>query len=458
MNDLAQAKIGFVGVFAGHRRRLAERAVVCTATRGYGARAMSITASEHDPRSMGQRELVVLVALLMSLNAFSIDGMLPSLGAIATELNAAEGNQRQLVVSVFLLANGLGCLLPGVLADRFGRRPLLLLAVSANFVFTLLVSEVHSFTLLLVLRALQGLFGAGLAVVPMAIIRDRYEGDQMARLMSLVSAVFIMVPVIAPSAGQAILLVAGWRWIFRAISLLALVAGAWVWFRLPETLHPEDRQDIELPTIARNMAHGLFSRVAIGYVFGTALLLGAVFGYVACAQQLIGEHFRAGTWFPVVFGGTASVMAVSNIVNSRIVERFGARRVSHAGVLVFIAVSALQVWAAYYRSGQLAWFLPLMAMNLGLLGFLGANFGSIAMQPFAHIAGAASSGQTFVRMFGASLVGLVIGQAYDGTARPFAWALLIGSVSALVLVSFSERGKLFRRLNPPSKPPITPSR
>jgi DHA1 family bicyclomycin/chloramphenicol resistance-like MFS transporter len=155
-----------------------------------------------------------------------------------------------------------------------------------------------------------------------------------------------------------------------------------------------------------------------------------------------------------VFGGTAAMMAVSNIVNSRIVERFGARRVSHAGVLMFIVVSALQVWAAYYRDGDLWWFLPLMAMNLGLLGFLGANFGSIAMQPFAHIAGAASSIQTFFRMFGAALVGLVIGQAYDGTARPFALALLIGSVSALLLVSYSEKGKLFRRLNAPGGPGV----
>lgn len=415
---------------------------------------MSIAASEHDPRSMGQRELVVLVALLMSLNAFSIDGMLPSLGAIATELGAAAGNQRQLVVSVFLLANGIGCLLPGVLADRFGRRPLLMIAVAANFVFTLLVSVVHSFALLLVLRGLQGLFGAGLAVVPMAIIRDRYEGDRMARLMSLVSAVFIMVPVIAPSLGQAILLVAGWRWIFRAISLLALLGGAWMWLRLPETLHPEDKQSIEVPAIVRNMGLALFNRAAFGYTLGTALLLGGVFGYVNSAQQLIGEHFHAGRAFPLVFGGTASVMAISNIVNSRIVERFGARRVSHAGVLMFIAVSVAQVWAAWYRDAALLWFLPLMAMNLALLGFLGANFGSIAMQPFAHIAGAASSVQTFFRMFGASLVGLAIGQAYDGTAKPFALALLIGSVSALALVAFSERGKLFRRLHPPGAPRV----
>jgi DHA1 family bicyclomycin/chloramphenicol resistance-like MFS transporter len=303
--------------------------------------------------------------------------------------------------------------------------------------------------LLLVLRGLQGLLGAGLAVVPMAIIRDQYEGDKMARLMSLVSAVFIMVPVIAPSLGQAVLLFAGWRWIFIGLSILSVMAAAWVWFRLPETLHPEDQQSMQLPTIVRNMGTALFNRAAVGYVLGTALLLGGVFGYINSAQQLIGEHFRAGDYFPLVFGGTAAMMAVSNIVNSRIVEKFGARRVSHTGVLVFIAVSALQVWAAYYRDGDIWWFLPLMAMNLGLLGFLGANFGSIAMQPFANIAGAASSIQTFFRMFGAALVGLVIGQAYDGTARPFALALLIGSISALLLVLYSEKGKLFRRLNPP---------
>jgi DHA1 family bicyclomycin/chloramphenicol resistance-like MFS transporter len=419
---------------------------------------MAIEASEHDHRTMGERELVVLVALVMSLNALGIDGMLPALDDIARELHAEAGNQRQLVVAVFLLANGVGCLIPGSFADRFGRRPLLLLALATCFVFSLLVSQVHDFTVLLVLRGFQGLLGAGLAVVPMAIIRDQYEGDKMARLMSLVSAVFIMVPVIAPSLGQAVLLFAGWRWIFIALALLSAMAAAWVWFRLPETLHPQDKQSIELPTIARNMGTALFNRAAFGYVFGTALLLGGVFGYVNSAQQLIGEHFRAGQYFPIVFGGTAAMMAVSNIVNSRIVERFGARRVSHAGVLMFIAVSMAQVWAAYYRDGQLAWFLPLMAMNLGLLGFLGANFGSIAMQPFAHIAGAASSIQTFFRMFGAALVGLVIGQAYDGTARPFALALLIGSVSALLLVSFSERGKLFQRLNAPNKPPIVSSR
>jgi DHA1 family bicyclomycin/chloramphenicol resistance-like MFS transporter len=401
-------------------------------------------------KTIGRRELVVMVALLMSLNALAIDGMLPALDEMAAEMGVAAGNQRQLVVAVYLLANGLGCLVPGAFADRFGRRPLLLFSLGAYTLFSLLIALVDNFTVLLALRGIQGVLTAGLMVVPNAIIRDQYEGDRMARLMSLVSAVFITVPVIAPSLGQAVLLFAGWRWIFVLLAMMGVLAGVWVWMRLPETLHPEFRQKIELPVIARNMRIALINRSSIGYVLGTMLLIGSVFGYVNSAQQLIGEHFAVGDMFPIVFGGTAAAMMISNIVNSRIVERFGARRVSHTGVLVFIVVSLIQVWASHYRPDSLAWFLPLMATNLMLLGFLGANFGSIAMQPFATIAGAASSIQTFFRMFGAAIVGLVIGQSYDGTARPFAHALLICSVSALLLVLYSERGKLFRRLNKPA--------
>ncbi|HLV07906.1 MAG TPA: multidrug effflux MFS transporter [Croceibacterium sp.] len=417
---------------------------------------MSTMTASPDSRTLGQRELVIMLALLMSLQALAIDGMLPALDEMARELGAGEGNRRQLVVAAYLLAGGIGTLIPGSLADRFGRRPVLLSSIAAYSLLSLVIAFVHDFTVLLVLRGIQGLLAAGLFVVPSAIVRDRFEGDRMARLFSLISAVFITVPVFAPSLGQAIMLFAGWRWIFIVLAGLGVLAAVWTWARLPESLHPEYRQDIHVPTILHNMRVTLFHRASVGYVLGTSLLIGSVFGYVNSAQQLIGEHFRAGDWFPIVFGGTAAMMVVSNLVNSRIVERFGARRVSHTGVLMFIVVSAVQVWAAYNRDADLMWFLPLMSLNLMLLGFLGANFGSIAMQPFSHIAGAAASVQGFFRMFGAAVVGLVIGQAYDGTARPFALALLIGSILALGLVLFSEKGKLFRRLNKPGEGPGVP--
>lgn len=402
--------------------------------------------------AMGMRELIVLLALLMSLNGLAIDAVLPGMDEMARELGVLDGNRRQLVIAVYSIAMGIGCLVPGAYADRYGRRPILLLALGCYVGFALIVSVLHDFDMVLLARGVGGVLAAGLMVAPMAIVRDLYEGDRMARLMSVIAAVFITVPVIAPSLGQAVLLVAGWRWIFVTQAAIGTLAAVWVWYRLPETLTDANRQQINIPVIARNMHAALVNRQSIGYVLGTLLVMAGVFGYVNIAQQLYTEHFGVDDHlFPMLFGATAAMMAVANITNSRIVMKFGARRVSHTGVLVFITVSALQVWASYYHPGDIRWFVPLMACNLGLLGFLGANFGSIAMQPFAHIAGAASSVQAFFRMFGAAMVGLVIGQSYDGTARPFAWALLISSTMALCFVLYSERGVLFRRLN--VKPP-----
>ena len=325
-------------------------------------------------------------------------------------------------------------------------------SLAGYVIFGVACALVKSFDQLIVMRVLQGLMASGLMVLPGAIIRDQFEGDAMARVFSLISAVFITVPVIAPSIGQAVMEVAGWRWLFVGLGIMGTVMAIWAGLRLPETLHPEFRQEIRPRVLARNMWIAATSRAAIGYVLGTALVIGTVFGYVNSAQQLVGEHFGAGQAFPYVFGGTAAMMAVASVTNSRIVERFGARRVSHAGLLMFIVVSAAQVWVSHSsHSADLYWFLPLMAMNLALLGFLGANFGSIAMQPFAEIAGAASSIQAFLRMVIASLIGIAIGQAYDGTARPLAYALLIAAVLALALVLYSERGRLFRRLH--AKPP-----
>ncbi len=194
------------------------------------------------------------------------------------------------------------------------------------------------------------------------------------------------------------LLVASWRWIFGGMAVMGLVVGAWMFWRLPETLNPEYRQPIALGTIASNMWVTAKDRTAIGYAMGGAMLTGAMFGYINSSQQLIAEHFGAGENFPLIFALMAGGMAVANFSNARIVERFGARRVSHTALLAFIAVSALQVWQAFKGDETLWEFVPLMTANICLMGFIGANFGSIALQPFARMAGAASSFQSFLRM------------------------------------------------------------
>ncbi len=403
-------------------------------------------------RTMGGRETIAMMALVMALQALAVDAMLPALGFIAGDLGVTDPNRRQLVIGAFMLASGFASLFPGSLADRYGRRPVLLSCIGLYIVFSIGCALVTSFDALLVMRVLQAIGCGGLAVLPGAIIRDRFSGDQMAKQMSIISVVFLVVPMLAPSIGQIVLLFAGWRWIFVFLAAMAVIMGTWVFIRLPETLNPEYRQPIRPMAIAVNMAGAATNRSAIGYVLGGAMTFGGLIGYVNCSQQLVAEHFGAGETFPLLFGLSALMMAMANFSNSRIVERFGARRVSHTAVLAFIAVSAVQVWFAS-GTGQTLWqFMPLMIMNMVLIGFIGANFGSIALQPFASTAGSASSMHAFLRMVIGSVIGIAVGQAYNDTALPLAIALLVSGLLSLSLVLFSEKGKLFRRIHPPGTP------
>lgn len=397
-------------------------------------------------------EFVALMAMIQALQALAVDSMLPALGAIATDLGEHDANRRQLVVGAYLIASGAGCLVPGPLADRFGRRPALFACLGSYVALSLACSLAGNFTQLLVARALLGFCCAGLTVLPATVIRDTHDGDRMARLQSMVSMVFMIVPMAAPSMGQAVLAFANWRWIFGVMALLSAAVALWTALRLPETLRPEFRRPVQPVAIAQTMGRVMSTRAAVGYVFGMALIQSAVFGYLNSSQQLVAEHFGAGSRFPLLFAGMALTMACASFTNSRIVERFGARRVSHTALLIYIVTSAAQLWLAT-RPGETLWqFVPLMTVNMCLLGFLGANFSSIALQPFAKAAGAAASVQSFIRMVFASLLGSVIGQAFDGTARPLASALLGAGLGCLALVLFSEKGRLFRRLHPPGAP------
>jgi DHA1 family bicyclomycin/chloramphenicol resistance-like MFS transporter len=386
-----------------------------------------------------------MMAFTQALQAAAIDSMLPALGRISADFGVADSNARQYVVTLFLLFSGIGSLLPGVLADRFGRRPVLLGYLAGYIACSAVAAMAPSFATLLAARAAMGLASAGMMVLPQTIVRDRFSGDRMARIQSTITMVFMIVPMAAPSAGQAVLLIAGWRWIFGITGIVALAVTAWIWRALPETLDPAHRQSLAPGMVLRTMIAILTTRSTFGYVVGVALTVGSLFGFVASAQQLLGEHFGAGTRFPLLFAAIALAMSATNFVNSRIVERFGVRKVSHVAMLAWIAVAAIHLWLAA-RGGETIWqFVPLTALSMCLSGFTTANFSAIALQPFARNAGAAASAQVFVRSVGGAAISTLIGQSYDGTARPLETGMLVCGVVTLGLVIVSERGRLFGR-------------
>ena len=415
------------------------------------------TAGQAPAFGLHDREFVALMAAVMALNALAIDSMLPAFPAIANSFKLVDPNRVQFLISSYLLFNALGSLIAGPLSDRFGRRPILLMGIVMCAICGLASAIAPSFATLLGVRAMHGLFASTLGVLATTIVRDRYSGDRMASVMSLVFIVFMIVPVIAPTLGQAVLAVAGWREIFHVLALGAGIVAVWTFIRLPETQHPGDRQSISGRRIARNWVSVATNKQGMGYILATGLISGGMFGFLMSAQQIFATTFNAASLFPYAFACVAGTMAIANFSNSRIVERFGARRVSHAALLAFILMGVVQLAASHFASTPLPVFLVLVALTMGMVGFTGSNFGSIAMEPFGHFAGAASSFQSFLRLAIASLVGAWTGQHFDGTTTPLAQGFLVTGILALGLVLWAEKGKLFTRprhaaLRPPNLP------
>lgn len=403
-------------------------------------------------RMPGDREMVFMMAMVMALNALAIDSMLPALPAIGEGLGVAVANDRQYVISTYLFGIGAGSLVYGPLSDRFGRKGVLVPALFAYVAFSIGCGLATSFPMLLALRFGHGLISAALGVIVVAVIRDLFSGDAMAKRLSMIFLVFMIVPAIAPTMGAGITLFASWRAIFIVLAVMGVVMILWL-RRLPETLHPEDVRPLDLRTMMAGWATVTRHRRAAGYMIASGMMQGALYGYLNSSEQIIADIFHARSWFPLVFACVALGIATANFSNAAIVERFGARRVSQAATFAFMLTSIVQIAVALSGAETLWMFTVLMMVNVGLIGFIGSNFGSIAMEDFGHMAGVASSYQSFAKTLLAATVGALIGQQYDGTTLPLAYAFLISGGVGLTLVLWAERGKLFTR---PGTAPKTP--
>lgn len=392
----------------------------------------------------GFPEFVCMIALMMALNALAIDSMLPALPDIGNALGVTRENDRQWVITAYLLGFGGAQILYGPLADRFGRKPVLLIGVGVYVLFGVLAAFAPTFDTLILARVGQGLGSAATRVLAVSIVRDRYEGRTMARVMSLSFLVFLGVPIIAPSLGQLILMVGEWREIFGVLALSGAALLIWTGLRLPETLQPEDRLPISVSRLADAYRQVLTSRIGMGYTLAMTAITGALFGFINSSQQIFFDIFKAPTLFPMIFAAIAGGIAVASILNARLVVKLGSRLISHSALIGFTACGVIHSLVALSGHETIWTFAVIQALTMFCFGFIAGNFGAMAMEPMGHIAGTAASVQGFIStILGASL-GFGIGQQFDGSTVPMSLGFTLMGLLALSAVLFAERGRLFK--------------
>ena len=391
-----------------------------------------------------QWELVILVAALMSLNALAIDIMLPALSNISEFYDLQRDNDQQLVIFAYIAGFGAPQLIFGPISDRYGRKGLLSICLVGYAIAGLACIMTNSFMTLLLARFIQGIFASGVRVIAVSIVRDLLAGRAMARIMSLVMTVFMVVPILAPTIGAGVMLFAPWQWTFGLLSVAAILNLIWIQLRLPETLPEKDRQPLNPQQTGRAYWQVLRTRITFGYMCASGVIFGALIAFVAASEQIFTDVFEQHDTFALWFAGVAAALAAANFLNSRIVEKFGMRRISHTVLVLFIALALTNVITLYTVGEKLWLFYPLFCLTFGCFGMLGANFTALAMEPQGKIAGTASAAYGFASTTVSSFIGYLVAGQFNGTIAPFMWGFVALGVSSLTIIFITERFKLFQ--------------
>tara|TARA_A100001037_G_C15106091_1_gene616528 strand:+ start:496 stop:1722 length:1227 start_codon:yes stop_codon:yes gene_type:complete len=392
---------------------------------------------------IGFGEFVALMAMVSSLAALSTDAMLPALSVIAEDLGIQRRNDAQLVISILFLGMATGQVIFGPLSDSSGRKP----AVYAGYVFfvagCLLSLFSDNLTTMLVGRFLQGFGIAGPRSVSMALIRDLYEGREMARIMSFIMTVFILVPIVAPALGQGILLVAEWRAIFGSFLVLAVTSVVWFGVRQPETLPRARRQSYSFVRVYSAGREVLATRSSLGFTVAAGLASGGFIGYLNSSQQIFQDAYQVGDRFALYFAILASSLGMASFANGKMVVRYGMRSLSTWALRTLAVLSAVFLAVAFLQGGLPAFwsFIVYMMLAFFCVGVLFGNLNSLAMEPLGHIAGVGAAVVASLSLATSAILGAWIGQSYNGTILPLVGGFGGLSLLALAAVSWASGGE-----------------
>ena len=383
-------------------------------------------------------EFIALIAMLFATIAFSIDAMLPALPDIAAELSPEAVNRAQLIVTSFVLGMGIGTLFAGPLSDSFGRRTVIVGGAVLYCGAAALAMVAPSLETVLAARILQGIGAAGPRVVSLALVRDLYKGREMARVVSFAMRIVTLVPAVAPLAASGIIAGFGWRAIFAAFILFAVIATGWLWLRQPETLPQDARRPLALAPLRQALREVLTHRTVLMAIAVQTLCFACLFGTLSSTQQIFDQTFDRGDSFPLWFALIALLSSSASMINAALVVRLGMRALISATLQAQIGLSAL--FALLWVTGALPPMLIFPAYILWttsvfmMAGLVLGNLNAIALEPMGHIAGMAASVSGAVATVLAVMIAAPMGLAFDGTPLPLALGICGLSLGGAVLM------------------------
>ncbi len=391
---------------------------------------------------IGLRELIGFLSASTALTALAIDTMLPAFSDMRQAFDFAPGSSRvALVVTAFLLGMASGQMLFGPLSDRFGRKPALTLGFMIYILGALGSTFAPTFGVLLVSRGVWGIGSAGPRVVTLAILRDRFRGDQMARVMVFVQAFFLIVPILAPLWGQLWLSLGTWRWTFGQAVVLATLVSLWS-LRLPETLAVENRRSLHLSELARSLREILRTRQTVGMALAQTLMLGSFFPWLGSSELIVSEIYGRGSIYILVFAGSGLAMAAATLLSARVVRAQGSRTMVRRFVLIFVSATLVASIVSWATNGvpPFGLFLILVALAISLETAMTPSTASLALEPMGHIAGIASSVVGTLNFAVGAILGYLIDRQIQGTVTPLFVGMLIYGLMATACVYWATGG------------------
>lgn len=384
---------------------------------------------------LGRIEFTMILSMLMAATALAIDLMLPAFGVMRADFGlASDSNAIAPVVTFFFLGLALGQLFWGPLSDALGRKRILYAGLAVYIAGAVGAAFAPSLGFLFAMRFIGGLGAAGTRVIAISVVRDTYEGEQMAKVMSYVMALFILIPIIAPTIGAGLLTIGSWQFIFLVIAGFGIAVGVWA-LRLPETLEVPRRIPLDVRALGAAIARVGTNRFTMGLTLARTALFAFFASYLASSQLIIDDVFGLDDWFPVIFAAMAAVTGLGMLVNARLLDRFSLRTIIGTVLAAFLVAAAVFVAMAIVTGGTppfwlfMVTYLPIVACNALMI----PNLNSAAMIPMGAVAGTAAAVTGTVSTLGGAVFGAGIDSLYNGTITPFA---ISGAVMVAIAYSF----------------------